>query len=396
MGGAGPTFLNRNNRLTGYWAKVRAIEGSIRVGLYMRRSYYLFLLLMILGVMPVLADSPPTEVAVAGRWQPRATAFARVSAHQQALLSLPFLARITALNVEPGTRVAAGDELLRFDAPRLRQQLAAWKQTLLELRLARKRLRVLRESERQHAITRRERLAGEQAVAQAKGKSSLAWETLAADLDLLHSHIEQKTLEDRIHHDSLQLVARSLARLRAPFAGLVSARQAALGEQLPAGSPLLELEVLDPVYVDVGVPVQELPLWRGGETYWLWNKQRISLQRLDGVPLYDADSGLWLRRYESKNPGALLRDGAWIEVQHRGVPQAVIWVPTAAVVARNGKSWCVIQKQHQFKTVEVRVGAASAGRIPVLSGLEAGARVVTQGAYELLYRDLKQLNKFVD
>ena len=362
----------------------------------MQGSCYLFSLLMILGVMPVLADSPPTEVAIAGAWQPRVAAFARVSAHQQVLLSLPFLARIVALNVEPGTRVAAGDELLRFDAPRLRQQLAAWKQTLLELRLARKRLRVLRESERQHAITRRERLAGEQAVARAEAESSLAWETLAADLDLLHAPVDQKTLEDRIQHERLQLIAQSLARLRAPFAGLVTSRRVALGEQLPAGSPLLELEVLDPVYVDVGVPVQELPLWQGGESYWLRNKQRISLRLLPGAPLYDADSGLWLRRYESKNPAELLRDGAWIEVQHQGAAQAVVWVPAAAVVARNGKSWCVIQKQDQFKAVEVRAGAPSDGRIPILSGLEAGNRVVSRGAYELLYRDLKQLIKFVD
>ncbi|VAX12691.1 hypothetical protein MNBD_GAMMA24-543 [hydrothermal vent metagenome] len=395
MRDAGPTFLNRNNRLTGDWAKVRPVEGSIRVSL-MWCSCYWFLLLMMLGVMPVLADSPPTETAIAGTWQPQASAFARVSAHQQTVLSLPFFARIVALNVEPGTKVAAGDELLRFDAPRLRQRLAVWKQALLELRLAKKRLQVLRESERQHVITRQERVLGEQAVAQAQGQSGLAWQILAADLDLLHIQIDKKTLENRISKSGLQAIARNLGRLRAPFAGVISMRRAALGEQLSAGSPLLELEVLDPVYVDVGVPVQELPLWRGGETYWLRDKQQISLQRLDGVPLYDAGSGLWLRRYESKNPGELLRDGAWIEVQHQGAPQAVVWVPAAAVVARNGKSWCVIQKQHQFKAVEVRVGAASAGRIPVLSGLEAGTNVVTLGAYELLYRDLKELIKFVD
>ncbi len=363
-----------------------------------RIKHHLFSLMMMLCAMPALADSASavTETAVAGTWQPLALAFARVSAHQQALLSLPFFARIVALNVEPGTRVAAGDELARFDAPLLRQQLAAWKQALLELRLARKRLRMLRESEQQHAITRRQRVAGEQAVAQAEGKSSLAWETLAAELDLLHSHMDKKTLEDGIRKDSLQAVARSLGRLLAPFAGVVSARRVALGEQLSAGSPLLELEVLDPVYVDVGVPAGKLALSRKGETYWVMDKQRVSLQLLEGVPLYDAGSGLWLRRYESKNPGGLLRDGAWIEVQHRAAPQAVVWVPAAAVVARNGKSWCVIQKQAQFKAVEVRVGAASAGRIPILSGVKAGTRVVTRGAYELLYRDLKQLIKFVD
>ncbi len=358
---------------------------------------HLFLFLMMLCAMPAWANAVVTETAIAGTWRPLTSAFAHVSAHQQAVLSLPFFVRIVALNVEPGTRVAAGDELLRFDAPLLHQHLASWKQALLELRLAKKRLHVLRQSEQQHVITRRERVAGEQVVARAEGKSTLAWEILAADLDLLHIHIDKKTLKDRIHKDNLQIVARSLGRLLAPFAGIVSARRAALGEQLPAGSPLLELDVLDPVYVDVGVPARELPLWRGGKTWWLGHKHRVSLQLLAGVPLYDASSGLWLRRYESKNPGALLRDGAWIEVHHRGASQAVVWVPAAAVVARNGKTWCVIhQKQDQFKAVEVHVGAASDGRIPILSGLKAGTKVVTRGAYEWLYRDIKELIKFVD
>ncbi len=371
-------------------------EVFIRVSLFMRNNCCLFLLLLMLWTMPVMANSGVTETAVAGSWQPVASAFARVSARQQAVLSLPFFARIVALDVEPGTRVAAGDELLRFDAPLFRQHLAVWKQRLLEVRLAKKRLQVLRESERQHAITRQERVLGEQAVAQAQAQSGLAWQILAADLDLLHAQIDQKTLEDRISKTGLQATARSLGKLRAPFAGVVTLRRAALGEQLPAGSPLLELEVLNPVYVDVGLPVRELRLWQAGETYWLKDKKRVRLQRLQGVPLYDAYSGLWLRRYESKNPGDRLRDGVWITVQHRGVPQTVVWVPAAAVVARNGKTWCVIQKQDQFNAVEVHVGAVFDGRIPILSGIKAGTKVVTRGAYELLYRDIKALIKFVD
>ncbi len=361
-----------------------------------RVKHHLFLSLMMLCAIPAMADSVVTETAIAGSWQPVVSAFARVSAHQRAVLSLPFFARIVALDVEPGTRVAAGNELLRFDAPLFRQHLAVWKQRLLELRLAKKRLQVLRESERQHVITRQERVLGEQAVARAQGQSGLAWQILAADLDLLHVQIDKKTLEDRIRKAGVQAVARNLARLRAPFAGVVSLRRAALGEQLSAGSPLLELETLDPVYVDVGLPERKLRVWQAGKTYWLKDKKRISLRRLPGVPLYDARTGLWLRRYESKNPGGFLRDGAWIEVQHQGVSQAVVWVPAAAVVARNGKTWCVIRKQDQFKAVEVHVGAVSGRRIPILSGLKAGTKVVTRGAYELLYRDIKELIKFVD
>ncbi len=353
---------------------------------------------LVLCLLPSLAHAkePATAVAEAGNWQPTTTAFARVSARQQAMLGLPFAARIVELNVEPGARVMAGDELARFDAPVLRQHLAAWQQALLEVRLAKKRLQVLRESESQHAITRRELVAGEQTVAQAQGKSRMHWQTLAADLDLLHIKGDTKTLEARIDKEGVPAVARALGSLLAPFAGIVTERRVALGEQVEVGSPVLELEALEQVYLDVGVPQTSLPVWKAGETRWHAGAAQGLLKPLDGAALYDANTGLWLLRYLADNPGRVLRDGAWIEVEHVGVSVPVVWVPTAAVVARNRKTWSVLQEGDQFKPVEVEVGPAVGGRVPILSGITAGDKVVTVGAYELLYRDLKEMIKFVD
>ncbi len=353
-------------------------------------------LILLVCLLPSLSDAKEPITAVAGTWQPTSTAFARVSARQQAVLGLPFAARIIALNVEPGARVAADDELARFDAPLLRQHLAAWQQALLEVRLSQKRLQVLRESESQHAITRRELMAGEQAAAQAQGRSRMSWEILAADLDLLHIKGDATELEARINKEGLPSVARSLGSLRAPFTGIVTERRVALGEQVEATRPVFELEALEQVYLDVGVAHSALPIWKKGKTHWHVESATGSLKSLDGTPLYDAQSGLWLLRYQAENPQRLLRDGAWIEVEHIGMPVAVVWVPASAVVARNGKTWCIVKNGDQFKPVEVEVGAAVNGRVPVLSGIAGGDRVVTSGAYELLYRDLKELIKFVD
>ena len=300
------------------------------------------------------------------------------------------------LTVEPGEQVTAGEEMARFEAPQLRRHLVAWQQAREEQALARKRLRMLHEGEEAHAITRRDLAQGEQAVAAARGKARLAWETLAADLDLMHVTSDAGALAQRLDRQGVRAVAQSLGRLRAPFAGVVTERRVALGEQLAAGDPVLELEALASVYVDVGVTGRELALWREGRSRWRAGAKRIRLRPLDGVPLYEADTGLWRLRFVTDNPGLALRDGAWIEVQHLGTPRPVVWVPAQAVVARNGKTWCIVQTGDRFKAVEVKVGTAAKGRIPVLSGLEAGSRVVTEGAYELLYRDLKELIKFVD
>lgn len=355
-------------------------------------------MVLILCLLPslVTATEPATVVAEAGNWQAVTKAFARVSARQQAMLGLPFAARIVALNVEPGARVAVGDELARFDAPLLRQHLAAWQQALLEVRLAQKRLKVLRESESQHAITRRERVTGELVVAQVQGRARMRWETLAADLDLLHLKGDAKTLAARIDREGVPAVARAYSSLRAPFAGIVTKRQVALGERVDANSPVFELEALKPIYLEVGVPQAVLSVWKDGETRWHAGAAQGWLKPLDGAALFDADSGLWLLRYQAENRDRLLRDGAWVEVEHVAAPQPVVWVPAVAVVARNRKTWCVIWDGDRFKPVWVEVGPAVSGRIPVLAGLAAGDEIVTEGAYELLYRDLKEMIKFVD
>jgi len=151
------------------------------------------------------------------------------------------------------------------------------------------------------------------------------------------------------------------------------------------------------VYLDVAVPEESLTQWQEGESYWRTGTKQIVLKRLTSPPRYDEETGLWLLRFVANNTDMLLRDGAWVEVQHRGLPQPVVWVPASAIAARNGKTWCMVVKNKRPHPVEVQVGVThDHTRIPVLKGLQPGDKVVIEGAYELLYRDLKELIKFED
>ncbi len=364
----------------------------------LRRLATLLVIHATLGAVPTQADNAlPTTVATAGEWRPMQAAYAQVSAQRQAVLKLPFAARIRSLAVEPGARVGPGDTLATFDAPQLRRHLAAWQLARHGSELAQQQLKVLRQNRRENTITRGELLAGEQTAAKAVAEAELAWQTLAADLDLLNLAMDAEDLAQRVDAHGLSRVARELGRLQAPFAGMVIARRATLGEQLAAGDPILELESLKRVYLDVEVAESALPNWQHGQTYWPGTSGKIALQPLGGVPRLDPDSGLWLLRFTADNPGYRLHDGAWVEVQHLGEPLPVAWLPAAAVVSRNGRHWVMVSSAGSFKPVEVQTGAAgSDGRIPVTKGIGPGTTVVTEGAYELLYRDLKDLIKFVD
>jgi len=359
--------------------------------------YALFFPLILFSVSSVFAAAPPTQRTITGTWQPVETAFARVHASRQTRISLPFAVRITALSIEPGTTVKQGDELVRFDAPAIHQHLSSWYLARQEQALTQKRLQLLHKNEKEHTITRRELTLGEQTVAAARIKTRLAWETLAADLLKLNITSNEKKLARQIKTSHLHSVAAKLGRLQAPFDGVVVSRQSSLGEQLPAGATILELEALDSVYVDVGISENVLSTWQKGKTLWPNHSDEIPLRPVEGMPLYDPASGLWLLRFIANNPGYLLREGNWIKVKHLGVPQPVVWLPAAAVVTREGKTWAVIQKAATYHAVEIKVGPTTKdGRVPVLKGIQPGETVVTEGAYELLYRDIKDLIKFVD
>ncbi len=357
-----------------------------------------FALLICVWLFPLVlaAAPPPTVSATSGSWSAETRAYARVSAGQEAVMSLPFAAQVLAVKVQPGVRVAAGDELVRVDAPELRQRLADWQQGRHQLELARQRLSVLTQAEREQAVTRHERLLGAQGVAQAQAGARRAWERLAADLDYLHTGAEPEALARRLDKQGIRALAQALGVLRAPFSGVVAGPAVVPGQQVAAGQALVELESLDQAYLEVGVASDALDAWQGGETVWHSTSGLVILVPVPAAPRYDPGTGLWLLRYSATSSALARRDGDWVRVRHQGTACPVLWVPSSAVVARNGKSWCLVKQGDDFKPVAVHVGSPRAGRVPVLDGLAAGAQVVSEGAYELLYRDIKSLIRFED
>lgn len=362
-----------------------------------RRTRFLFHLVPLTALLAAAIAHAGNATATAGEWRPRQTAFALVSASQQTTQSLPFPVRILSLPIVPGAQVETGQTLVTFDAPRLRRHLVAWQLARRELTLAQQQLKVLRRNRKEHTVTRRELLNGEQVAAKAETGVDLAWQTVATDMDRLNLDVDADELAKRIDADGPRQVARELGQLKAPFAGVVMALRATAGEQLAADAPIVELESLARVYLEVGVPESALAQWQQGESSWEGPSGRILLRPLAGLSRLDPNTGLWLLRFEASNPGYRLQDHAWVEVQHLGNPLPVAWLPAAAVVSRNGKEWVMVSDGKHPRPVEVQVGpAAEDGRIPVIKGIAAGTRVVTEGAYELLYRDLKDLIKFVD
>jgi RND family efflux transporter MFP subunit len=203
-------------------------------------------------------------------------------------------------------------------------------------------------------------------------------------------------LAARLAGEGVDALIRTLSVVRAPFAGVITARMVAGEEVLPSDAPLFRVEDASAVYVDAGFPRRLAADELDGRALAVNGAQTIALRLEARLPRFDPSVGLWVYRYRAPNPDLRLGDGMWVEVRVSGAPRPVVWVPAAAVVSRGGETYVVRAESGAYRAVPVETGPEESGRIPVLQGLASGQRVVTRGAYLLLYRDLKDVMQPTD
>ena len=342
------------------------------------------------------AATYPLVPAESGQWQQEVMAFGLVSARAKSKIMVPFSLKITGVQVEPGLPVSAGKILFYFRAPDLLKNISNYANRRKLLIVAEKQQKIVRKGKMEHTLTRRDVVNTEETVAQYRADLELSWDTLQTKLELLNNDMKRKDVNVLLDKNTPQVVANLLGELRAPFSGTVKNRLPQVGTWMQPNSPLLELEDLRQVYVSVSISEKELNNWLNGETVIEKGNKIFKLKRLAGQPGIDINSGMRQLLFKADNPEILLRDGQCIQVMHRSSPQPVAWIPAIAVVSRNNKTWCIIAENQTYTPKQIKVGNVSNGKIPVLSGLKAGQQVVRENAYELLYRDLKELIQFVD
>jgi len=180
--------------------------------------------------------------------------------------------------------------------------------------------------------------------------------------------------------------------IRAPFSGLAGIRLVDLGQYVEAGSAIVSLQALDPIFVDYTLPERYITRIKPG--------QQIRLQ-LDAIPgrVFDGEisavnSGVDVRtrtlkiRATLENPDNILRPGMFAEVVSiTGPPQPVLTLPRTSISFNTyGNFVFVINKNEQgaltVKRTAVNTGETRKGRVAV-TGLQAGTQVVRTGLVKL-------------
>lgn len=280
--------------------------------------------------------------------------------------------RVVALRVPLGARVSAGQTLALLESPAVGQIRAQE-----------------REAEELRGIAR-ENFAREQ---------RLATQGISSRKELLDAEAELRRTEAALRSAEAQLAALGAGHgsggqfgLTAPFAGIVVARDASIGEMASPTDTLFTVADLSRVWIELNVFERDLARVRVGQSVAV-TVTAYPGRTFPGRIVYlgavlNAESRTVPARVEIPNGDRALKPGmfasASIQVGGGGTP--VVVVSKDAVQEVEGKTVVFVPgtKPGEFRTVRVQVGEpVDNNRVVILSGLTAGTRVVVAGAFAL-------------
>jgi len=184
-----------------------------------------------------------------------------------------------------------------------------------------------------------------------------------------------------------------------PSSGTVTSRTVNTGEVIDANRELMRVTDLSTVWVVGQVYEKDLAMVRVGSGANITSDAypgRVFRGRVSYVdPKIDVATRTAQVRIELANPGQMFKIGMYVSVAFGGLGAAektIAVVPKAAVQSMGTDQlvFLATDKATEFIVRRVRLGPETMGIFPVLSGLNTGDRVVTEGSFLLRAELMKQ------
>jgi membrane fusion protein (multidrug efflux system) len=331
-------------------------------------GFQVFKAAMIKKFISALSNPPQTiSAATAGtsEWQPNIEAIGSLRAVKGAELSLEASGVVESISFNSGDDVAAGAILLKLrtadDVARLDSLKA-----MAELN--------------EITLDRSQRLLKTQATSQAQLDSD------AAKLKDTKAQVaqQQAVIDKKI--------------LRAPFAGHLGIRAVDLGQYLGAGTPIVTLQALDPIYVDFFVPQQSVDQVRLGQQVAVkvdaYKDQTFAGEISAVNPKVDVSNRNVQIRATLKNPDHKLLPGMYATIDVAvGPPATYVTLPQTAITYNPyGDTVYVVESKNNdaegkpqlvARQTFVTIGPTRGDQVAILRGIDAGDTIVTAGQIKL-------------
>jgi membrane fusion protein, heavy metal efflux system len=320
-----------------------------------------------------LEELPTDEFTAPGKLE--------VNPNRVSKVLLPVTGRITDVLVRFGDAVRKDQILCMIESPEAENAVSAYLQaegsiaqansSLLKAQSDLDRVQDLFKGD---AIAKKEVLAAETAVIQAKTSQKLALDSrdqAKSRLDLLG--LKPGTFRQKI-------------AIRAPLAGKITEMTAVAGEfRNDLSAPLFTIADLSTVWVSADVPESAIRFVKVGERFdvvlsaFPQEVLHSKVARMaDSVDPETRTIEVWA---ELSNPVGRFRPSMFGEVRHIESLHSVVALPPSAIIQTDQRSIVFVETaKGKFRQTEIQAGKRSGGLIPVLSGIQPGDRVVTAGA----------------
>jgi multidrug efflux pump subunit AcrA (membrane-fusion protein) len=177
------------------------------------------------------------------------------------------------------------------------------------------------------------------------------------------------------------------AEIRSPLDGVIADRPLNLGEMASAGSPLFTIVNISRVVARVNVPAQQASALHVGDKATVSGAGGDLAGKITVVsPAVDPSTTTLQVWVEAPNPAEKLKLGSTVQVSMDAgaIPDAIV-VPVSALLASDegGEKVMIAGSDSLAHEHKVEVGVRSRGNVQIVSGVEPGDRVITQGALGL-------------
>lgn len=178
--------------------------------------------------------------------------------------------------------------------------------------------------------------------------------------------------------------------VNSPFTGVVTQKHANEGMRIDPGMMTFTIADLSAVWVQATVYEQQLPFLEAGAKATMtlsYLPGRSFEGKVDYIYPYLEDRGREIKvRLVFDNSDGVLKPGMFANVRINSQAQGeAVLVPRSAVIDTGERQVTFVSKgEGRFEPRDLRLGMQTSGdRVQVLSGLEAGERVVTSGQFLL-------------
>jgi RND family efflux transporter MFP subunit len=306
-------------------------------------------------------------------WGGAYPASVRVPNSQLMVITAPQEGLITHLEVAEGEAVKQNQLLAVIQSPRLVEEQRLYLEATSRLGLSRASLNRDRQLKAEGIIAERRFLETQAQYTQARTEVEQRRQALLlAGMD-----------EPAIRRLEKQHKLSSTLEVRSPMAGMILEQLAMPGQRVEIASPIYRIGQLDPLWLEIQVPLESLDGLKPGDAVKLDKPDREGHIITIGSMIHGENQSV-LVRAEVTNADQALRPGQFVQARLASPGGRSAWrVPQQAVLRVNGRTWVLVQKNAGFQPLEISIVTEEPDALVIEGRLQPGDQVAVSGTAAL-------------